>query len=94
MGPVGFVFYFSAALRYLKSPMSADDSDFASSMTALLEWRVLGENEDYDQIRSARAEIIDFCNHLMDHYDLYDIDFDIYGDLRPRLEKLLNKLQE
>lgn len=94
MGPVAFVFYFTAALRYLKSPMSADDSDFASSMTDLLEWRVLGEHEDYQQIRSARSDMIEFCSHLMKHYDLYDINFHIYGDLRPRLDKLLKKLQE
>lgn len=93
MGPIGFVFYFPAALRYLKSPMSAGDSDFASSMTGLLEWRVLSEHEDYDEIRLARAEMIDFCNHLMEHYDYYDIDLRIYGDLRPRLQKLLGKLQ-
>ncbi len=93
MGPVGFVFYFTAALRYLKSPMSADDSDFASSMTRLLEWRVLGEHEDYEQIRPARSDMIDFCSHLMKNYDLYDIDLNIYGDLRPRLDNLLNKLQ-
>lgn len=93
MGPVGFVFYFRAALSYLKSPMSADDSDFASAMTGLLEWRVLGEHEDYNQIGAARPEMVEFCSHLMKNYDFYDIDFEIYGDLRPRLEKLLNKLQ-
>ena len=93
MGPLGFIFYFPAALRYLKSPMSSGDSSFVSSMTGLLEWRVLGEYEDYDQIRSARTEMIEFCNRLIEHYDFYGVDIDIYGDLRPYLEKLLDKLQ-
>jgi len=93
MGPVGFVFYFPAALRYLKSSISAGDSDLASSMTGLLEWRLLGEYEDYEQIISARNEMIEFCSHLMENYDFYDVDLDIYGDLRPRLEKLLDKLK-
>jgi hypothetical protein len=89
MGPLGFIFYFPAALRYLKSPMSSGDSSFVSSMTGLLEWRVLGEYEDYDQIRSARTEMIEFCNRLIEHYDFYGVDIDIYGDLRPHLEKLI-----
>lgn len=93
MGAVGFVFYFSAALSYLKSSMSAGDSDFASSMTGLLESRLLGEYEDYEQIISARSEMVEFCIYLMENYDFYDVDFDIYGDLRPRLEKLLDKLK-
>lgn len=93
MGPVGFVFYFPAALSYLKNPTSAGDSDFASAMTALLEWRVLGEYQDYEEIKSARTEMIEFCSHLMGSYDSYDIDLDIYGDLRPCLEKLLEKLR-
>lgn len=92
MGPVGFVFYFPAALSYLKSPASAGDSDFVSSMTGLLEWRILGEYQDYEQIRSVRAEMSQFCSHLKENYDFYDIDGEIYGDLRPRLEKLLDKL--
>jgi hypothetical protein len=58
-------------------------------MTGLLEWRVLGEYEDYDQIRSARTEMIEFCNRLIEHYDFYGVDIDIYGDLRPHLEKLI-----
>lgn len=93
MGPIAFVFYFRAALSYLKSPISADDSDFASSMTGLLEWRVLGEYEDFNQIKKARTEMVEFCEHLQSNYDFYDIDLKIYGDLRPRLEKLLDKLQ-
>ena len=92
MGPAGFVFYFPAALHYLKSPRSYGDSSFASAMTGLLEWRILGEYEDYDQIRSARTEMIEFCDRLIERYDFYGVDIDIYGDLRPRLEKLLDKL--
>ena len=93
MGPVGFMFYFQAALRYLKNPMSAKDSCFASSMTRLLESRVIEQHEDYDQIKKARANMLEFCQHLMNNYDFYDIDPDIYGDLRPRLKKLLEKLK-
>lgn len=93
MGPVGFVFYFPAALRYLKSSESSGDSDFASSMVSLLEFRVIGKYEDYDKISLAGAEIIDFCHHLMENLDSYDINCKIYGDLRPRLKKLLNKLE-
>jgi hypothetical protein len=62
-------------------------------MTGLLEWRVLGEYNDYHQIRSARTGMIEFCNRLIEHYDFYGVDIDIYGDLRPHLEKLLDKLQ-
>jgi hypothetical protein len=37
--------------------------------------------------------MIEFCNRLIEHYDFYGVDIDIYGDLRPYLEKLLDKLQ-
>ena len=94
MGPVAFVFYFRAALNYLKSPMSADDADFASAMTRLLEWRVLGEYEDYTRIRGAHHEMLEFCTHLLDNYDSYDLNTSIYGDLRPRLQRLIHKLHE
>ena len=40
-------------------------------------------------------EMIDFCNHLIQNYESFlGIDLGIYGDLHPRLDKLLDKLKE
>ncbi|HEY1082117.1 MAG TPA: hypothetical protein VGE29_07635, partial [Prosthecobacter sp.] len=64
-----------------------------SAMTGLLELRILDQHEDFDPLRPVRLAMIECCSHLMNHLDIYDLDPAIYGDLRPRLQKLLHKLE-
>ena len=92
MGPRAFAFYFPAALNYLKSNKSENDSDFASSMTGMLEWRLLGEYNDFDDLKPVTAEMLEFVSFIIEHYEKYDVTQEIYGDLRPRLKTLAKKL--
>ena len=93
MGPIAFVFYFKAALSYLKSEASRDDSDFVNSSIGILELRVLDQYSDFPAIRAGINDYISFCQHVSDNYEKYELIEDIYGDMRPRLKKLLNQLK-
>ena len=93
MGPVGFMFYFKAALAYLKSEASRKDSDFLNSMISVLELRICGEYNDFEKIKKGTGDYLDFCEYGLENYELYELDEDIYGDLRPNLTRLMKKLK-
>ena len=92
MGPVGYAFYFPAALSYLRSSYSAGDADFTSSMLAMMEFRVMGGHNDAQALAPAFPDMLSFCQHALEHYDSFDVDHEIYGDLRPRFQALTKKL--
>ena len=93
MGPVGFKFYFKAALAYLKNGASHDDPDFLNSMIGTLESRLFGEYNDFEDIKDGVDDYAEFCSYALDNYDAYDLDESIYGDLRPNLRSLSKQLQ-
>jgi hypothetical protein len=93
MGPIGFKFYFKAALAYLKSSGSHGDPDFLNSMLGILEFRLFGEYNDYESIKDGVGYYLEFCSHALDNYDAYELEENIYGDLRPNLRSLIEKLQ-
>jgi hypothetical protein len=93
MGPIGFMFYFKAALAYLKSEVSLGDPDFLNLMIGTLELRILGEYSDYTEIRNGSDDFIEFCKHAIENYNSYELDKDIYSDLCPNLRRLLAKLE-
>ena len=93
MGPIGFKFYFKAALSYLKSAASHDDPDFLNSMIGALELRLFGEYNDFEDIKGGIDDYAGFCSYAIDNYEAYDIDESIYGDLRAKLRSLSQKLQ-
>jgi hypothetical protein len=93
MGPVGFKFYFKAALAYLKSVKSHGDSDFLNSMIGILESRLFGEYNDLEVTKGGIDDYVEFCSYALNNYDAYDLDQNIYGDLRPNLQSLSEKLQ-
>ena len=92
MGPIGFVFYFPAALAYLLSEHSAEDADFVSSMISLMEFRLDEENGDAEEIRGAFPDMLAFCRYTLENYDRFELDPDIYGDLRPKTQALIDRL--
>jgi hypothetical protein len=93
MGPIGFKFYFKAALAYLKSAKSHGDPDFLNSMISILESRLFGEYNDFEGIKGGIDDYAEFSSYALDNYDAYDLDQNIYGDLRPNLRSLSEKLQ-
>ncbi len=93
MGAIGFVFYFSAALAYLKGEYSRDDSDFVNSMVGMLEFRIGEEFGDAAEIVLASFEMTEFCEYVIEYYSKFDLNPEIYGNLRPRLHAILEKLR-
>ena len=92
MGPVGFKFYFKAALAYLKSSASHEDPDFLNSMISILESRLFGEYNDFEDIKGGIDYYAGFCSYALDNYNAYDLDESIYGDLRHNLRSLTEKM--
>src|SRR5687768_7119908 len=80
MGPVAFRYYISAFIRYIQSEHSAGDADAVSCFASILEQRI-EKTRDVSPVAGALA---DACRYVMKHYDRFDVDQSIYGDLRPR----------
>ncbi len=93
MGPVGFKFYFKAALAYLKSARSHGDLDFLNAMIGIIEFRLFGEYNDFESIKGGIDDYVEFCSYALNNYDAYDLDQNIYGDLCSNLRSLSEKLQ-
>jgi hypothetical protein len=91
MGPAAFCFYFPAALAYLASSESRGDCDVASSLCGVVEFRLDFEPET---IREAFPALLHFVDVVEARYDQYDLVPKIYGDLRPRLRKIRERINE
>lgn len=92
MGPVGFMYYFDAALNFLKSEFSVEESDFINVMTDNLESRLFSKYNDFDQIKDGVPKYIDFCEYALKYFEKFDIDEGVYGNLKGRIESLLDRL--
>lgn len=94
MGPVGFRFYVQSFTRYLESSHSAGDSDAANCFASLLKYLL---DEGPKTVAPVADQLAKTCQHILQHYEKFEINPDIYGDLRPDYEVViarLNKLQE
>lgn len=89
MGPAGFRYYIHAYLNYLESPHATHDSDAVNCFVSLLEYRL---EKQAKEILPVAAQLTQTCQHILNHYDRFDITADIYGDLRPQLEILIKRL--
>jgi hypothetical protein len=88
MGPVAFRFYVPAAIRYIESEKSKGDSDAINCFVGLLEFRV--ENEP-EEIRPIASELASALRYILENYEKFDVNFAIYGDLRLRSKKLIER---
>lgn len=91
MGPVAFRFYVVAYVNYLRSDASSGDSDAVNCFLGLVRYRWEHERSEVDPVRALLA---DACRFILAHYDRYQIDEGIYGDLRAGLSELLQRLGE
>lgn len=89
MGPVGFRFYVPAAIRYLQSEKSNGDSDAINCFVGLLEFR--WENEP-EEVRPIAPQLAAALHYILENHQKFDADFEIYGDLRQRCEKLIQQV--
>ncbi len=88
MGVAAFCFYFPAAVDYVASPEAVGDSDVINSLCSVVEFRLI---DDFDEIKGAFPAIVRFADHVLAHYDDFDLTPAIYGDLRPRFEAIRQK---
>ena len=94
MGPIAFVFYFKSALSYLKREECRGCSDFVNSIISTLEFRLLGEYNDLQFIKDGFLDYIEFCEYVLQYYDRFELDRDIYGDLRTNIMPILSIIKE
>lgn len=87
MGPNAFNYYVSAAFSYLESEESCEDVDFVDAIYKIIEIRVEREKQqlDLEKLRN----IVDFVIH---HYEKYDVNEDIYGDLKLKFSNIKQAL--
>jgi hypothetical protein len=85
MASAAFVFYFPIVPRYFMSPESKEDSDTISSFIGILEthWQ-----SNAEVLRPIRKLIVSMCRHVVSHYTDYDLDYNIYGDVKARYERM------
>jgi hypothetical protein len=86
MGPVAFRFYVCAAIRYIRSSCSENDSDFVSSFVGLLEFRLTNEPRELAPVAECLASA---CHYIVTHQDRWEIIAEIYGNIQPRCERLI-----
>jgi hypothetical protein len=85
MGSRAFCFYFPAAVNYVASSQGSTDGDVANCLISVVEHRL---EDDSPEIRDALPHIARFADYVLAHYDGFDFDPNIYGDLRPRLNQI------
>lgn len=94
MGATAFTYYFKAALAYLKREECHEASDFVNTIISTLDSRLLGEYNDLQAIKNGFPEYIEFCEYVVQYYDRFDLDEEIYGDLRAKIRPILKTLKE
>ncbi|MFN0058441.1 MAG: hypothetical protein ACKVX7_08285 [Planctomycetota bacterium] len=90
MGAPAFRYYVPAFIRYIRSEHSRRDPVAINCFAGLLEQRT---EQTIDVARIAN-ELADACRYVLDHYDKFEADPSIYGDLRSRYESLVSRLRE
>lgn len=84
MGCQAFCFYLPAAVDYVVSPAAMGD-DIVAALCSVIEFRL---EHDAPEIADAYSEIVRFADHVLEHYEDFDLTPSIYGDLRPRLASI------
>lgn len=94
MGPAAFGYYVRAACRFFLSQWStalADDvNHFPTVFGVRLDENHVGEISLWS---SAIPECLAVCRHVLANYDRYEIEPEIYGDLRPEYRDLSRRLE-
>lgn len=90
MGAPAFRYYVLAFIRYIRSVHSRDDPDAINCFAGLLEQR----SEHAADVAPIAGELTDACHYILKHYDKFDADPIIYGDLRIVYEALMFKLHK
>jgi hypothetical protein len=85
MGAPAFRFYVQAAINYIKSEVANGDSDAINCFAGALEYRMGFQAKE---LVAVAPQLASACRHILEHYDRFSLDPEIYGDLRPRFRVL------
>jgi hypothetical protein len=90
MAPKPFCFYLPVVLRYVQSEESCGDSDIVNCLASNIEFHFQRGHD----ITAAFACIQAICDYVLSQYSKFDVNEEIYGDLRPPYENLKRKIGE
>ena len=85
MGIGAFRFYVQAAISYIRSDASTGDSAIISCLASILEFRLEHEAAELSSVADMLASI---CGYVVAHYERFDLESEIFGDVRARFQKL------
>lgn len=91
MRPIAFRFYVPALIHYIQSEAAVGDSDIINCFAGLLEFRLEHEAAELLPIAEQLASV---CGYIIQHYSRFDLNLEIYGDLRPRFQSLQRTFSE
>lgn len=89
MGPRAFHFYLQAAINYLRSEHSAGDDHMLDCLYEIVVFR-----SDQEGFLLAIDRINEMIDYVIDNYDKFDVDEDIYGDLIGKYTELQSQLKD
>ena len=89
MGPKAFHFYLQAAINYLHSEHSEGDDHMIACLYDIIVFR--SQQEGFFLAIDRINEMIDY---VIDNYDKFDVEKDIYGDLIGKYKQLKSQLKD
>lgn len=89
MGPKGFNYYIKAAINYLKRKEADGDVDFIDAIYQIVETRLKG-----DELELARPDLIDLIDFVVNNYQKFEVEEEIYGNLKDKYTQLGDLLKK
>jgi hypothetical protein len=90
IAPAAFIYYFPMVLRYVKSEAAKGDSDTISSLAGILESQL---EENRQALSAVFEDIAALSEHVISHYADFDVNYDIYGDLKSRYQRISKQVE-
>jgi len=90
MGPAAFRYYVQAAGQYIQSEAAVGDSAIVACLLSILNFRL--EREPHE-LRPIAGQLESLCAYVVEHYSVFEVSVEIYGDLRPRFTQLRARLR-
>ncbi len=90
MGPFAFRFYAAAAIRFTRSDAAKGNPSVPSCLASVLEfWLEFYRSE----LLPIAGELAPACGYAAEHYPAFDVNPEIFGDVRSRLLTLQAALE-
>jgi hypothetical protein len=89
MGSRAFMYYFPCFAAYLSSVASDSDADSLNALVGVLECRF---GESLSCVAGAESAVNECLEYCLNHFEKFDVDPIIYGELIPRMRHLKAQL--